>query len=60
MVLDLLRLHGATSAAVAEQGLAAVRYLAYVDADNKRRLGEAGAATGSQPPSSSNIGGNKI
>ena len=60
MVLDLLRLHGATSAAVAEQGLRAVRNLAASYADNSRRLGEAGAATGSQPPSSSNIGGNKI
>ena len=60
MVLDLLRLHGATRAAVAEQGLRAVRNLAYENAGNKRRLGEAGAATGSQPPSSSNIGGNKI
>ena len=62
VVLDLLRLHGATSAAVAEQGLRAVANLAdhHDDADNRRRLGEAGAATGSQPPSSSNIGGNKI
>ena len=61
MVLDLLRLHGATSAAVAEQGLGAVVNLAYENADdNRRRLGEAGAATGSQPPSSSNIGGIKI
>ena len=46
MVLDLLRLHGSSNAAVAEKGLWAVARLADWDADNSRRLGEAGAATG--------------
>jgi len=45
VVLDLLRLHGSSNAAVAEKGLTAIANLA-ADADNKRRLGEAGAATG--------------
>ena len=45
MVLDLLRLHGSSNAAVAEKGLWAVINLA-IDDDNRRRLGEAGAATG--------------
>ena len=47
MVLDLLRLHGSTNAAVAKQGLQAVARLADDDDDNSRRLGEAGAAAGS-------------
>ena len=55
VVLDLLRLHGFSNAAVAEKGLWAVHYLAYDDADNKRRLGEAGAATGELDISRSKI-----
>ena len=46
MVLDLLRLHGSSNVAVAEKGFTAVANLAYNNADNRRRLGEAGAATG--------------
>ena len=46
VVLDLLRLHGSTNAAVAEEGLQVVCWLAANDADNSRRLGEAGVATG--------------
>ena len=47
MVLDVLRRLGSANAAVAKQGLLAIVELVYGDSDYSRRLGEAGAATGS-------------
>ena len=45
VVLDLLRLHGSANASVAEKGFRTVVNLSS-DSSNSRRLGEAGAVTG--------------
>ena len=44
--MAVLRSHGEASAAVAEQGLWAIRNLWYGNAANNTRLGEAGACEG--------------
>ena len=46
MLVAVLRSHGEASAAVAEQGLWAIRNLWYGNAANNTRLGEAGACEG--------------
>ena len=46
MLAAVLRSHGKTSAAVAEQGLWAIRNLSAGNAANNTRLGEAGACEG--------------